>query len=243
MMLHLIHLPIPTRGLARWAGDRGFGHKRTKDDGATLHILLSGLFGPGVLQPFRLFDPGRGDWSLYAYAGRDAADLLDTARMVGTPDMLAAVSLDGLQSKPMPAAREGQRLGFDVRLRPVRRLTEGDRVRERDAFVSEALRDHAENPAGMAAAGRSREAVYRDWLGERLHGAALETARLARFHRHRVLRERRGIEGPDAILHGTLSVTDPTAFTKVLATGIGRHRAYGYGMLMLRPPDTAVPER
>lgn len=242
-MLHLIHLPIPPRAFALWAKGRGFGLKNTQDDGAVLHILLSGLFGKGVLQPFRLFDPGQGDWSLYAYADSDAAMLTDTARMVAPPDMLEAVMLDRLRTKPMPEARAGQRLGFDARLRPVRRLTEGTRVRERDAFVAEALRDHADNPEGMANAGRTREAVYCDWLAERLPGAQLETARLARFQRHRVLREGRGIEGPDATMHGTLTVTDPEAFARDLAKGIGRHRAYGYGMLMLRPPDAPVPEQ
>ncbi|MGV6874104.1 type I-E CRISPR-associated protein Cas6/Cse3/CasE [Pseudochelatococcus sp. B33] len=242
-MLHLIHLPIPPRAFALWAKGRGFGPGGTQDDGAVLHLLLSALFGKGVLQPFRLFDPGRGDWSLYAYADRDAAALTDTARMVAPPDMLEAVMLDLLRAKPMPDARAGQRLGFDVRLRPVRRLTEGTRVRERDAFVSEAFRDHADNPKGMADAGRTREAVYRDWLTERLPGARLETARLVRFQRQRVLRESRGIEGPDATMHGTLTVTDPEAFARALAQGIGRHRAYGYGMLMLRPPDAPVPER
>jgi len=244
-MLHLVHLPVSPRGFALWARDRGFGPKATQDDGAALHVLLSGLFGKGVLQPFRLFDPDQGDWSLYAYASSDAAALLDIARMVGPPDMLEAVSLDRLRVKPMPEARAGQRLGFDLRLRPVRRLTEGSRIRERDAFVSEVFRDHAESPNGMSQAGRTREAVYRDWLAERLPGAKLDiqTARLVGFQRRRVLRNGRGIEGPDATMQGTLAVTDPAAFAQGLAKGIGRHCAYGYGMLMLRPPDAPVPER
>lgn len=244
-MLHLVHLPILPRVFALWAKGRGFGPRGTQDDGSALHVLLSGLFGKGVLQPFRLFDPERGEWSLYAYVDRDAAALLDTARMVAPPDMLDAVSLDRLRAKPMPETRAGQRLGFDLRLRPVKRLTKGSKICERDAFVSEAFRDHAENPNGMSEAGRTREAVYRDWLAERLPGAELDmaTVRLVRFQRQRALRNGRGIEGPDATMQGTLVVTDPAAFAQGLAQGIGRHRAYGYGMLMLRPPDAPVPER
>lgn len=242
-MAYLVHLPLASRPFAQWAGGRGFGPKGTRDDGAALHILLSGLFGKGVLQPFRTFSPDRGDWSLYGYAEHDAAALTDIARMVATPDMLDAVSLDSLRAKPMPGMRAGQRLGFDLRMRPVRRLTEGSRVRERDAFVSEAFRDHAEDPDGMLRAGRNREAVYTQWLAERLPGATLETARLVRFQRQRVLRKGRAIEGPDATMHGTLAVTDPAVFADAMTRGIGRHRAYGYGMLMLRPPDAAVPER
>ncbi|SFY44961.1 CRISPR system Cascade subunit CasE [Paracoccus pantotrophus] len=243
MTLHLIHLPVPPRAFAEWARGRGFGPKGTQDDGMTLHILLSALFGKGVLQPFRLFAPDRGDGSLYAYAAQSTPELAETARMVGTPEMLAAVALDRMRGKPMPEPRAGQRLGFDLRFRPVRRLTEGGRVRERDAFVAEACRDHPDDPHGMTAAGRDREAVYRDWLAERLAGAELDAAELVRFQRLRVLRDGRALEGPDATMHGTLTVTDPAAFSGALASGIGRHRAYGFGMLLLRPPGAPVPER
>ena len=244
MTLHLIHLPLSSRAFAQWAQGRGFGPKGTQDDGFALHVLLSALFGRGVLQPFRLFSPKRGDASLYAYADRGAAALCDIAQMAGTPEMLAAIDLAQLRGKAMPTPRQGQRLGFDLRFRPVRRLTEGGRVRERDAFVSEARRDHAEDPKGMAAAGRDREAVYRDWLAERMHraGADMESAGLVRFQRLRVLREGRALEGPDATMHGTLCVTDPELFAAALATGVGRHCAYGFGMLLLRPPDAEVPE-
>ena len=243
MTLHLIHLPVPPRAFAEWAGNRGFGPRGTQDDGAALHILLSGLFGKGVLQPFRLFAPERGTGSLYAYADQGADELAETARMTGTPEMLAAVDIAHLRAKPMPMPKAGQRLGFDLRFRPVRRLTEGTRVRERDAFVSEACRDHPDNPRGMAEAGRDRETVYRDWLAERLPGATLETADLVRFQRLRILREGRAVEGPDATMHGTLVVDDPGAFLPALTAGVGRHRAYGFGMLLLRPAGVAPPGR
>jgi CRISPR system Cascade subunit CasE len=52
-----------------------------------------------------------------------------------------------------------------------------------------------------------------------------------------VQRNGRRIEGPDAVVHGTLTITDPVAFAGLLARGVGRHRSYGYGMLLLRPPQ------
>jgi CRISPR system Cascade subunit CasE len=60
---------------------------------------------------------------------------------------------------------------------------------------------------------------------------------LVSFQRTRVQRGGRRIEGPDAVVHGTLTITDPTAFAALLARGVGRHRSYGYGMLLLRPPQ------
>ena len=48
--------------------------------------------------------------------------------------------------------------------------------------------------------------------------------------------------GPDATLNGTLRINDPNEFRTKLRTGIGRHKAYGYGMLLLRPPDSLPME-
>ena len=90
---------------------------------------------------------------------------------------------------------------------------------------------------------RKREEVYREWLSVRLDrkgGASLdlEQTKLVSFQRTRAVRKlhTRHSEGPDAVLRGILTVTDPDAFAKLLADGVGRHRAYGYGMLLLRPP-------
>ena len=153
-----------------------------------------------------------------------------------------------MESRPMPLAwRTGQALGFDLRARPVRRLRRDldtrrgsmGRGSEVDAFLAEALRRHPGSPDGMANEGRTREAVYLDWLEERLSGVAeLDRAgsRLVRFRRGCVLRGRRVVDGPDATIHGTLRVSDPDRFAEALRRGVGRHRTYGYGMVLLRPP-------
>ena len=144
----------------------------------------------------------------------------------------------------------GTRLGFDLRVRPVRRTKSEQNksgVRELDAFLHEALQ-HEDEPAFMENSGRTRERVYNDWLNERFAGAAaleedgngIPTAKLARFNRgvavrRNAERSNRGTEGPDAVIHGTLVVSDEAAFAALLANGVGRHKAYGYGMLLLRP--------
>ena len=274
MTTHLVRVPIRVAALARWAGDRGWARRRgggeSFDEGRALHHLTAETFGPGALRPFRLLvPPGRGRGSLYAYSARDAATLRETAGAAAGPEHLGVLRLHDLASKPMPEDwRVGQRLGFDLRARPIRRLRgpvsgpdgticAGSEI---DAFLLEALRGHSTEaprrgePGGMEKAGRSREAVYLDWLAERLAPAAeldREASRLVRFRRVRAARLdrssenpcERAAEGPDATIHGVLAVADPAAFAALLARGVGRHRAYGYGMLLLRPPGRAAPDR
>lgn len=249
--LHLVHLPLDLPRLGRWAGERGLVRAGAYDEGFTLHKLLTESFGRGALQPFRLMPAAGGrSASLYAYAVRAAEALVAIAREVAPPEHLDVLDLGRLRAKPMPEAwSAGRRLAFDVRIRPVRRSDrDGDRRRavERDAFLHEAL---ALPPRTMQERGRTRERVYGEWLAEQLardgSAALVGDARLARFRRHRAIRAdgRRGPEGPDAVMHGELEIEEPQAFTRLLARGVGRHRAYGYGMLLLRPPGGAPDAR
>lgn len=231
------------------------------DEGRALHHLTAETFGPRALQPFRLMvAPGAANATLYAYANSPEAHLIATARETGPPEAAGIFALERLATKAMPDTwGPDRRLAFDLRVRPTVRLKsplpnprQPDRPyqpgAELDAFLVEAYRCHPESrpqivagdttPSGMLAAGRTREAVYRDWLAARLAPAVdlcLDTVRLVTFKRTRVAREGHGPEGPDATLRGELIVKDAAGFTALLASGIGRHKAYGYGMLLLRP--------
>ena len=258
--LNLVRMPIATDALARWAGERGWVRERGGgvtifDEGRALHHLVDEVLGPGVLRPFRLLVPPRQtSGNLYAYSVLDAAALRDSARAHALPDHLNVLSPGRLESKPMPDVWHlGQQLGFDLRVRPVRRLRRdldtpsggAGKGAEIDAFLLEALRRYPSESGGMVEENRTREAVYFDWLAERLAPAATldrSTSRLVRFYRVRVARGGSGPEGPDATVHGTMTVTDPAAFAQLLAHGVGRHRAYGYGMLLLRPANRPAPE-
>lgn len=247
MSLHLVRARIRPRDLARWAGDRGWaGRGRTEhyDEGATLHHLLVEIFGRGALQPFRLLvAPGERSANLYGYTQCGADELRRTAETVGAPDAAAVLKPSHILSKAMPKNwMANQRLGFDIRVRPVVRKRGTRKTQEIDAFLAEAQRGHPNDLTGMHRSDRTREAVYSDWLATRLEGiAAIESARLARFRRSFAVRNGRVIEGPDAVIQGCFTVEDPDAFNDKLQTGIGRHRAYGYGMILLRPPDSRPP--
>jgi len=245
--LNLIRLPVNMPELNRFAESRALVRRGVLDEGLMLHHILSETFGPGTLQPFRLMVAhGQRRATLYAYTGQDADVLQKTAEVVATPDILTVLDISALAAKPLPkqAFTTGKRLGFDIKLRPVVRLhKESKEARagaERDAFQLEASCDHPDSRGAMAKSGRTRAVVYMDWLTARLGKAATlerETTRLTSFQRVRALRGGKIIEGPEAILHGTLRIDDPAAFSDMIRKGIGRHRSYGYGMVLLRPPQ------
>lgn len=250
MTLHLIRLPLRVSHLARWAATRGWVQRHGFDEGRALHHLLAETFGIAAVQPFRLLVPPRKDTgNLYAYTSVPAAGLRDTAQTIALPEHLGVLDLARLEEKPMPAAwMSGQRLGFDLITRPVRRLNGPLGVfakgAEVDAFIAHVLHNHPDNPPETQETGR--EAIYLDWLGERLQGAArleVDRSRVTQFCRRRVARGGAASEGPEATFHGTLEITDPVRFADLLARGVGRHRAYGYGMLLLRAPNRPPPAR
>ncbi len=104
---------------------------------------------------------------------------------------------------------------------------------------------------------KERESVYAAWLGRQLAGArgtdrdgaaqpvatldpSVDTpTQLERFERILIHRKggprRRPPERPDAVLTGTLRVEHEERFRALLRRGVGRHRAFGFGMLRVRP--------
>lgn len=260
--LYLVRLPISLPALGRWAAIRNFGWSVRRDskgreqdsvldEGRALHHLLSETFGKQVIHPFRLFAAPRGmRGQIYAYSQADAAALCEIAGACALPEVTEVCDLGRLAVKAMPEVwRSGKRLGFETRVRPISRLIKelpcvGGSVAkgaELDSFLLEAMRRFpadSSSEASMLKSGRSREAVYTDWLTRQLVGAATLApgVRLTRFVRNRAARKGSSIEGPDAILQGDLVIDDPESFREMLIHGIGRHKAYGYGMLLLRPP-------
>ena len=241
--LQMIRVEIRVRDFQRWMGTR-----RLQDPDHAIHCLLKESFGDLAPQPFRLILPrGSSKGVLYGYGMADA-DALRAAAGIYT-DPLQAKILPGhtINSKPMPSEwPAGKQLGFETRVRPIVRRTRNAESRpgkEWDAFQLKAMQ-YPKN--GMPC---SREEVYREWLSdqfERRGGAQLDLnkTKLVSFQRTHAVRKphTRHSEGPDAVLRGILTITDADTFANLLAQGVGRHRAYGYGMLLLRPAGvTANP--
>ena len=249
--LQMIRAEINVRDFQRWMGMR-----RLQDPDHAMHCLLVESFGKDLApKPFRVMTPrGKSEGCLYGYGNADADALREAAAIYAEPLQASIIRADRIESKPMPGQwQPGRKLGFEVRLRPVVRLERdvsripphiqrsfkegGLRLgKECDAFLWKAI----QYPKGEMP--DSREKVYRDWLAERLQSSDAaelytEDTRLVSFQRTRAIRQRHGghSEGPDALMRGNLVIADGNAFARLLANGVGRHRAYGYGMLLLRP--------
>lgn len=238
--LYLLHTQPDPQCLAAWAARRRLLDKEG-DFGYALHALLKAAFGEHAPQPFRYLDAEQG---FLAYSQLSATELARLAALAD-PDVAAALGLGqtphhkGMTVRPFPTQwTTGHVLGFEVRVRPI--IREGKTGRERDAFLA------AVEKAGDGELDRS--AVYVQWLRDlltRQSGAELVNASVIRYQQLGVtrkgkkespddVRHSRLVFGPDAVLAGQLRVADPQAFAQLLAQGVGRHRAFGFGLLMLR---------
>ena len=239
MALQMLQMQPDVAATMRWANTQGLLARGADDLGYIWHALLAAVFGPLAPKPFAVVEQQHRAPTLLGYGCHDAAALREQAALFALPDAASSLGTASIASKVMPERfGNGQRLGFRVRVRPVVRTDRGgDRsaVRERDAYL------HAIG-GQPAEAWPDRGIVYRDWLaGHLAHGGgAVETLLLEAVRRTDVMRRGqdrglRSFNGPDVTASGVLRVSDPAAFSALLERGVGRHRAFGFGMLLLRP--------
>lgn len=210
------------------------------DPGYVLHCLLAELFGGNLVKPFGR-DPRRGDGFILGYSPLGLHELHERAQTSALPHVYEVIDWRACAGKPMPQRwKEGVSLGFRARVCPMVRgpsahgrtagkLSEQPEV---DAYLARVWRDEAAPP---------RESVYVEWLTQELgrkNAACLESAKMAGFSLSRCLRRGRGrksriITCPDAVFQGSLLIQDAESFGELIARGLGRQRAFGFGMLML----------
>lgn len=239
--LHLLHMRPKLNRLLPWAQRQGLVPDRGQGDlGYAFHAALRAAFGDLALQPFS-YREGQG---LLAYSTQGEA--LKAAAALAPPEVADILGLDespqspGLLARPFPVTwKQGQLLAFEVRARPVVRTKDG---RERDAFLSAIER----SPDSQL----TREAVYVDWLKRQfaqvaqMHEIGMTSFQLSAVVRRGEMqadggRPKRPVLGPDVVFAGVLQIQDGQAFADLLARGIGRHKAFGFGMLLLKPAAVA----
>ena len=232
-VLTLVRLRPDMGALSAWA-TREVVPIGQGDVGYAVHAAMRASLGALAPQPWVLRSR-RDEVELVGYSGASPADL--QVALALPPSNPAAASALGLRCADVVAMPEqwqvGAVLSFETRVRPV--VRQSRTANELDVAVVRHAKD----------ANIGREQAYRDWLADefaRRTGASVLQSRLVSYQRVQALRRTHGadrrvctVEGPAAVLRGELAVTDSTAFAAMLSRGLGRHRAFGYGCVLLAP--------
>ncbi len=255
--LHMLRLLPDLAVLGRWAA--ATGQRALRDDlGYALHAALRATLGALAPQPFALLQRP-GSLQVIGYSAQAAADIQRAIDMAAISDPVAAQALGLLSGqdplvKPMPQDwRVGQPLSFEVRVAPVVR----SRVAGTDTGGGYPEIDAAFHPTYCGASPGDRENAHRHWLAQELargQAATLLGCRATAFQLTPIARRssrpdihapasatgaprptRNGLL-PDLTVRGQLAVSTPAAFQHLLARGLGRHRSFGFGCLLLAPP-------
>lgn len=215
------------------------------DDNYITHCALRELFGDHAPGPFSVENNSGRYLRVLSYGSLPFDDLQAAAQAFASPMVYQIPDWSRIISRPMPKTfLQGTRLGFELRVCPVIRKSSAGKYHsagaEVDAFLSRVW--EVDDPKVTI----NREDVYRDWLTDQFErcGAAIpHSIQLKRFSLERMFRrdheEHRQvttIKRPAATMTGDLEVTNSTEFIDLLRRGIGRHRAFGFGMLKIRRP-------
>lgn len=237
--------PDPVQ-LARWAASTGQRALR-EDPGYALHAAMKATLGAAAPKPFALVQRTDG-WQLLGYR-RERPEVFNRALQLACdsePRAAHALGLDAgdIVAKPMPSDwRTDERVDFEVRVAPV--------VRSRTAGGNGCVEvDAAFHPSFATGDVGDREAAHRRWLARELSrdGAAsllhvrtvaFRLSPMARRSVERVaqsgVRSTRSGLLPDLTVRGQLRIEQASAFADLLARGLGRHRSFGFGCLLLAP--------
>jgi CRISPR system Cascade subunit CasE len=129
-----------------------------------------------------------------------------------------------------------------------RKKRDGTRGSEVDAFEAACIRSRIDEGAPVPSERRGE--IYLSWfreLMERVEGVELRGCRLRAMRWTRLIRRTheqqrtsRTLRRPDVTVEGVLDVGNQAAFHQLLKRGVGRHRAFGFGMIRLIPAAEVV---
>ena len=225
LQLHLMQAHIHLPSLNAWMGERGL-----EDTGHALHCLLTETLGAVAPSHFRLMTRHHSDnATLYGYCRHDADELRRQHQAFASPAQDRAMPATAIQTKVMPTEwPDATDIAFELRCRPLRQ----HHTKELDAYrwLKEKQPD----------SDVSRVDAYVGWLEEQFERRGTAVMKHASIEQYQESQTWTSPDHatpflPETVMRGVITITDGKNFTKTLATGLGRHRAYGFGMLLIKP--------
>jgi len=223
--MYLVYATIPRPAVLPAGLEGEIAHDR----GYLAHLALVECLGTHAPRPYRVLSVSPRSVVILGYSDLPAPALIERGAGRLQPGDVHTRSLD------TNAWATGQRLRFDLLTLPVKRKNGKDKYRTRaevDVWID---RDNL---------AEDRPTVYTRWLADRLAiqgGAELVgrpevTWRMVELVRstHKQDRPWRMMQRTAASFTGVLRVRDADAFAALVRGGVGRARAFGYGMTLIR---------
>ncbi|SEK29501.1 type I-E CRISPR-associated protein Cas6/Cse3/CasE [Ectothiorhodospira marina] len=140
-----------------------------------------------------------------------------------------------------PALEVGDQLAFRLRANPtVAKSAEGERGRRADVLMAAKYPFEAGKGRTSQACTEAMDHAARGWLAERAESWGFRLPaepEVGAYRQHALPKEKgRSIRFSSVDYEGLLEVSDPGRLIETLAQGIGRAKAFGCGLLLLRRP-------
>lgn len=243
--LTLLQLEPDLAAVNRWIVATGQSNLNA-DLGYGLHAATRAALGGLAPKPFALQRNGQSSRLVgYVAAPPDAIGRAISLQGLDC-DVADALRLSHWKGRELPQDwRPGERLRFEVHAAPIVRT----RTAMSNAYVEQDAAFHPKfGQDATDAEPPTREETYGRWLANELargNAAALLHHELISFSYQSVLRRHatnaagkrpaRSSQLPATTFRGLLEVRDGAAFHALIARGLGRHRAFGFGCLLLAP--------
>jgi len=229
--MYLSRVQVATEGL-----DRGALLNLLAGDAYSNHQLLWKMFQSAQDRPFLFRQETE----------REQLSLTDTTRSLPLFYVLSSQipePVPGLLKADcksfQPALEPGQRLIFRLRANPTvaRKRANGERSGRHDVLMDAKTQCKA---LGGDSPGTIEEKMHRaasTWLEERAAKGGFKldfTPQVTGYRQHYLKRKGSDIRFSSVDFEGALTVSDPARFIETLFTGLGRSKAFGCGLMMVR---------
>lgn len=200
------------------------------DNGYAVHACLNEVFREHAPSPFAIVGSNGKRLDVLAYSNYSIEQLKEDAKTDSLPYAYECIDWDAMRSKKMPLLPKESVFDFKIRMCPVRR----QKKKELDVYLSEVFSKRSSS--------LDRLETYSNWFAELLTAKCgaesaelkVEAFRLASLERRDSDRVIKRLRRPDVTFSGTLMIRDEEQFYRSLSKGFGRHKAFGFGMILLK---------